>query len=226
MLTEFRERQAAASGAGGARGGTDAAFVAQILRDGTHQDKLSALILLVRESPLHRMAELDRLKAMAGGSSGGGLGGREEKVATLRAVADWWVSGGGKQAGKLRYLADQPMLGHQGVTDRHLLLWAFEDWLKKWFFSILQILEVSPRARFESQRDSLDLSLFARSSCTTPCRSYAPNALPSPSNFSQATPSKSRTFCAWASTSLVTMKKRSHPRPRIICSSCFKTIQR
>lgn len=175
MLNDFRERQAAASGAGGARGGTDAAFVAQILRDGTHQDKLSALILLVRESPLHRMAELDRLKAMAGGSAGGGLGGREEKVATLRALADWWVSGGGKQAGKLRYLADQPMLGHPGVTDRHMLLWAFEDWLKKWFFSILQILEV---CGLLLGRDVSKTRASLRSSSTTRCRSCGPSVLP------------------------------------------------
>jgi ribosome biogenesis protein MAK21 len=31
---------------------------------------------------------------------------------------------------------------HAAVTDGHLLLWYFEDWLKKYFFSILQILEV------------------------------------------------------------------------------------
>jgi hypothetical protein len=28
------------------------------------------------------------------------------------------------------------------VTNEHLLAWYFEDWLKKYFFSILQILEV------------------------------------------------------------------------------------
>lgn len=27
------------------------------------------------------------------------------------------------------------------MTDAHLLIWHFEDWLKKYFFSILQILE-------------------------------------------------------------------------------------
>jgi hypothetical protein len=32
---------------------------------------------------------------------------------------------------------------HPSVTDQHLLLWYFEDWLKKYFFSILHILEVS-----------------------------------------------------------------------------------
>ncbi|KAJ9098475.1 hypothetical protein QFC19_006342 [Naganishia cerealis] len=133
----------------------DAAFLKQVLQDGTHQDKLSALILLVRESPLHRMDELERLRLMAGGkqhdaadagsssySAVKGGGGREERIAVLRALADWWVSGGGKETGKLKYLADQPQLGNPAVTDRHLVVWGFEDWLKKWFFSILQILEV------------------------------------------------------------------------------------
>lgn len=87
----------------------DQAFLKQILSDGTHQDKLSALILLVRESPLHRISELERLRVMAGGSSTeaggvkGGGGGREERVSAVRGLADWWVSGGGKDVGKLRW---------------------------------------------------------------------------------------------------------------------------
>ncbi len=83
---------------------SDTAFLSQILSDGTHQDKLSALILLVRESPIHRMAELERLRSMAGWSESGmkGGGGREEKVAVMRGLADWWVGGGGKEQGKLR----------------------------------------------------------------------------------------------------------------------------
>ena len=40
-----------------------------------------------------------------------------------------------------RYFRDQPLM-HQDVTDEHLIVWHFEDWLKKYFFSILQILEV------------------------------------------------------------------------------------
>ena len=30
---------------------------------------------------------------------------------------------------------------HPGATDAHLLIWAFEDWLKKYFYTLLQILE-------------------------------------------------------------------------------------
>lgn len=40
-----------------------------------------------------------------------------------------------------RYFADQPLLAHPQLTDRHLLVFAFEDWLKKWFFNLLQVLE-------------------------------------------------------------------------------------
>ncbi|KAL1412536.1 RNA-binding ribosome biosynthesis protein mak21 [Vanrija albida] len=127
------------------RGGSaaDAKFVSEILSAGTHQDKLSALVLLVRESPIHAVKEIEKLRAMAGWRDGapGGGGGRDERMATIRALADWWVTGGGKEAGKLRYFGDQPLLAHPDVTDRHLVVYAFEDFLKKWFFNILQILE-------------------------------------------------------------------------------------
>lgn len=75
------------------------------------------------------------------GTFGGG-GNKDQRVAAMKALADWWVTGGGKESGKLRYFADQPLLGHPDVTDRHLLVWAFEDYLKKWFFNLLQVLEV------------------------------------------------------------------------------------
>ncbi|KAK1923668.1 putative ribosome biogenesis protein [Papiliotrema laurentii] len=124
---------------------SDTAFISQILQSGTHQDKLSALILLVRESPIHAVKELSRLRSMTGwkedGTFGGG-GNKDQRVAVMKALADWWVTGGGKEAGKLKYFADQPMLAHPDLTDRHLLVFAFEDWLKRWFFNLLQVLEV------------------------------------------------------------------------------------
>lgn len=40
-----------------------------------------------------------------------------------------------------RYFRDQPLL-HPRASDDYLLAWHFEDWLKKYFFAILQILEV------------------------------------------------------------------------------------
>jgi hypothetical protein len=41
----------------------------------------------------------------------------------------------------LRYFRDQPV-DHPGKHDVHLMVWYYEDWLKKFFFSLLQTLEV------------------------------------------------------------------------------------
>ena len=41
----------------------------------------------------------------------------------------------------LRYFRDQP-LNHPVMQDVHLMVWYYEDWLKKLFFSLLQTLEV------------------------------------------------------------------------------------
>lgn len=91
----------------------DAAFISQVLNSGTHQDKLAALTLLVRESPIHAVKELGRLRGMTGykddtadareGRVGAGSGGnKDQRVAVCKALVDWWVSGGGKASGKLR----------------------------------------------------------------------------------------------------------------------------
>ncbi|THH16047.1 hypothetical protein EW146_g4548 [Bondarzewia mesenterica] len=128
---------------------SDQAFLKNILASGTLSDRLSALTLMVQSSPLHNTRGLDVLKGMAekgkggGGSkdrAGGQGGGRDERLKAARAIADWWV-GGGAPGRKLVYFRDQPLL-HPAVTDQHLLLWYFEDWLKKYFFSFLQLLEV------------------------------------------------------------------------------------
>ncbi|KAJ6606393.1 CBF/Mak21 family-domain-containing protein [Mycena vulgaris] len=104
---------------------SEANFLSKIIQSGTLSDRLSALTLLVQSSPLHNTKALETLKGMAERGKGKGV--------------DWWV-GGGAPDRKLKYMRDQP-LSHPSVTDQHLLLWYFEDWLKKYFFSILQILE-------------------------------------------------------------------------------------
>jgi hypothetical protein len=45
--------------------------------------------------------------------------------------------------GAISYFRDQPVTA-KDITDAHLIIWHFEDWLKKYFFSILQLLEVCP----------------------------------------------------------------------------------
>ncbi|OJT07307.1 Ribosome biogenesis protein MAK21 [Trametes pubescens] len=116
---------------------SDAHFIKTVLATGTLSDRLSALTLLVQASPIHNTAALDSLRAMA--QRGRAKGGRDEGLKAVRCVVDWWVGGGGPGR-KLKYFRDQPLL-HPDVDDAHLLIWHFEDWLKKFFFSILQILE-------------------------------------------------------------------------------------
>ncbi|KAL0948082.1 hypothetical protein HGRIS_010705 [Hohenbuehelia grisea] len=116
---------------------SEASFLTKIISSGTLSDRLSALTLLVQSSPLHNIKSLETLRSMA--ERGKGKGGREESLKALRCIVDWWV-GGGAPDRKLKYFRDQPIL-HPAVNDEILLLWYFEDWLKKYFFSILQILE-------------------------------------------------------------------------------------
>ncbi|KAG6916630.1 hypothetical protein DXG01_006126 [Tephrocybe rancida] len=116
---------------------SEANFLSKIISSGTLSDRLSALTLLVQSSPLHNIKALETLKGMA--ERGKGKGGREESLKALRCIVDWWA-GGGAPDRKLKYFRDQP-LNHSEVTDEVLLCWFFEDWLKKYFFSILQILE-------------------------------------------------------------------------------------
>lgn len=144
------------SSSSAAKSASDNSFLQRILQSGTLSDRLSALTLLVQSDPVCNIKALETLKGMA--ERGKGKGGRDESLKALRCVVDWWV-GGGAPDKKLRcailllllmltlkylhdrYFRDQP-LSHPAVTDRHLLLWFFEDWLKKYFFSIIHILEV------------------------------------------------------------------------------------
>lgn len=104
------------------------------------------------------MSYLDQLASLARKKS------RDESGRALRGVVDWWRGeGGGSPTRKLRAFADQPLLptvalAYEAFETRGksassatinrddmeacLTLFAFEDWLKKWFFQILQALEV------------------------------------------------------------------------------------
>ncbi|BGP12208.1 hypothetical protein JCM10213_007464 [Rhodosporidiobolus nylandii] len=133
----------------------DQVFIQQILSSGTSSDKVSALLLLVSSSPLHNTTYLDQLAALCRKKS------RDESGRAVRGVVDWWRGeGGGSPDRKLRYFADQPSLAtvahaHEALekgrpqdteleradVDRCLVLFAFEDWFKKWFFQVLQALE-------------------------------------------------------------------------------------
>ncbi|CAA7270811.1 unnamed protein product [Cyclocybe aegerita] len=123
---------------------SEASFVAKILQSGTLSDRLSALTLLVQSSPVHNTKALEGLRGLGERGRGKGKGGREESLkfegAAVCCALVGWGRGAGAEAEVGGYFRDQPLL-HPGVTDGYFVVWYFEDWFKKYFFSVLQILD-------------------------------------------------------------------------------------
>ena len=105
------------------------------MTSGTQSDKLSALTLSVSASPLHCQRQLDALFGMAQKKS------RNEAVQAIGALKDLLI-GNLLPNRKLVYFRNQSGLSLD-TKDEHLILLAFEDWLKGFYFRVLQVIEVS-----------------------------------------------------------------------------------
>lgn len=91
---------------------------------------------MIQESPLHNFMHLSTsLLSMAEKKS------RREALLAIDAICDLFLNGAMPKR-KLKYFRDQP-IGNDGVTNKHLVIWVFEDAIKKLYFQFLQILEVS-----------------------------------------------------------------------------------
>lgn len=127
-------------------------FYSTIMSTGTLSDKIGALTLSVQESPLHNVKALESLLGLARKRS------RAQAVEVLGALKDLFAAGNLLPSDrKLRTFAGQPALHaafepkhEQWTIDRplpqplkksHLIVWAFEDWLKSLFFQVLTIIE-------------------------------------------------------------------------------------
>ncbi|PNS19741.1 hypothetical protein CAC42_7708 [Sphaceloma murrayae] len=126
-------------------------FASTIMSAGTLEDKISALTLLVQESPVHGMKSLENLIGLAGKRS------RNQALMAAAAIKDLLSQGSVLPDRKLRTFAKQPGLlaavqgsGQSwiegkplpnGLTEAHLIVWAFEDWLKKQYFEFIKVLE-------------------------------------------------------------------------------------
>lgn len=152
-----RRKEAASLGALGTLSAGDARFIADLLYGasdgerggggGTLSDRISALTLLVQSSPLHNLEALDKLFAMVRKRS------RHESGPAVRAVVDWLASSGGLGGRKLRYFRDQPELPlvsslassenkeEKRAVNQRLVVFAFEDELKKFYLHFLRALE-------------------------------------------------------------------------------------
>ncbi|KAK4547439.1 hypothetical protein LTR36_001095 [Oleoguttula mirabilis] len=127
-------------------------FLSTIMASGTLEDKVSALTLLVQESPLHTMKAFENLVGLAKKKS------RNQALMAVAALKDLLGQGvvlpsdrklrafgkqpallGAMQGKGTKWTAGEPLPG--GIEKKHLIFWAYEDWLKKTYFELLQILE-------------------------------------------------------------------------------------
>ncbi|KAJ1660905.1 RNA-binding ribosome biosynthesis protein mak21 [Dispira simplex] len=109
-------------------------FLSSVMQSGTLSDKMSAFTLLVQESPLHTWRSFQFLL------NGTSRKNRRESSMAISSIKDL-LTNNLLPDRKLRYFRDQP-LGHSGVRPVHLILWHYEDLLKKAYYQFIQALEV------------------------------------------------------------------------------------
>ncbi|RHZ53352.1 hypothetical protein CDV55_102585 [Aspergillus turcosus] len=128
-------------------------FYTTIMSTGTLSDKISALTLAVQESPVHNTKQLENLINLGKKRS------RAQAVEVLRSLKDMFAQGTLLPSDRrLRTFGNQPalMAAFQGAGSRwsegdplpgglqnsHLIMWAYENFLKDQYFEVLKILEV------------------------------------------------------------------------------------
>ena len=148
------EEDAAAYGSKKGDRSSSQRFMATIMTSGTLSDKVSALTLAIQESPVHSIRATESLITLAGKKS------RGQAIASLGALVDLLGNGMVLPSDRrLRLFHAQPgLLGSLQkfsvkkwsendklpgkITKSHLIMWAYEDWLKDAYFRIVQLLEV------------------------------------------------------------------------------------
>ncbi|KAG5518446.1 hypothetical protein PMAC_002841 [Pneumocystis sp. 'macacae'] len=112
---------------------SDRHFFESIMKSGTLSDRISALTLSIQESPLHSSKKMRILLNMTKKKN------RTEVIQSVQALKDLFISTVLPNR-KLKYFK-QRFLDSKNVTKKELILWAFEDFLKKYYFEYLEILE-------------------------------------------------------------------------------------
>lgn len=128
-------------------------FFSEIASAGTLSDRISALTLVIQESPLHTTRSLTGLMALAK---------KKNRTAALQAVAalkDLFGAGNVLPDRKLIWFAHRDptalsllysvVVKHAAQVDgktarlakQTAVLWAFEDWVKQLYFTFVQLLE-------------------------------------------------------------------------------------
>jgi ribosome biogenesis protein MAK21 len=107
-------------------------FLSQLLSDGTLSDKISTVTLLIQEAPVHNLKSFDMMVGLVNKKS------RTSQLQSLNALADLLVNGLLPDR-KLRYFKNQPL--NMMLSMKQLALFYFEDFLKNFYFKIIQVLE-------------------------------------------------------------------------------------
>lgn len=127
-------------------------FMKDIMTSGTLEDKVSALTLVIQESPLHNTKAFESLLGLARKKN------RNQAIMALGALKDLLGSGVvlppdrklrpfGRQPGLISALQDKAAHWRSGneipgdIQEVHLIFWAYEDWLKRTYFEMLQVME-------------------------------------------------------------------------------------
>jgi len=127
-------------------------FMKELMTSGTLEDKVSALTLVVQESPLHNQKAFESLLGLATKKS------RNQAIMALSALKDLLGAGVvlpperklrpfGRQPGLQSALQGKNSSWKEGdklpgsIREVHLVAWAYEDWLKKTYFEVLKALE-------------------------------------------------------------------------------------
>ncbi|KAK9368904.1 CBF/Mak21 family-domain-containing protein [Lipomyces kononenkoae] len=113
-------------------------FFSEIMNAGTLSDRISALTLLIQESPMHATRSLTGLLALAKKKN------RTVALQAVEALKDLFTNGNVLPDRKLVWFTNQDSKSLSllsALTRQWMIMFAFEDWLKQFYFSFVQLLE-------------------------------------------------------------------------------------
>ena len=141
-----------ASGMKGARK-SERQWLETVLKSGTMTDKMSAYLVVMQESPLHHGSVLDTLISLVS------LKSRRPCLLAIDTLKDLFLNVLLPPDRKLRSFEWQPFQelatlsgGNKDTRDRYLMLWAWEEKLKRAYNSFLEALDVVARDTVEKTK--------------------------------------------------------------------------
>ena len=124
-----------------------------VLKSGTMTDKMSAYLVVMQESPLHHASVLDTLISLVS------LKSRRPCLLAIDTLKDLFLNVLLPPDRKLRPFEWQPFQelatlsgGNKDTRDRYLMVWAFEEKLKRAYNSFLEALDVVARDTVEKTK--------------------------------------------------------------------------